>query len=75
MIDLDDIIYADKIDARLLVQLHDELVYEVKLEEVDVLVTAIKKVVAKSGGLKISVPTPVNISVGQSFGALVPYNK
>lgn len=75
MIDLDDIISTDKIDARLLVQLHDELVYEVKLEEVDVLANAIKKVVAKSGGLKLNVPTPVNISVGTSFGALAPYNK
>lgn len=75
MIDMDDIISADKIDARLLVQLHDELVYEVKSDQVDVLVNVIKKVVAKSGGLKLNVPTPVNISLGQSFGALEPYNK
>lgn len=75
MIDLDDVIYADKINAHLIMQLHDELVYEVKAEEVDVLVNAIKKVVAKGGGLKMNVPTPVNISVGQSFGALVAYNK
>eukprot|EP00029_Vermamoeba_vermiformis_P001197 TRINITY_DN11366_c0_g1_i1.p1 TRINITY_DN11366_c0_g1~~TRINITY_DN11366_c0_g1_i1.p1 ORF type:complete len:818 (+),score=162.61 TRINITY_DN11366_c0_g1_i1:70-2523(+) len=75
MIDMDDIISADKLDARLLVQLHDELVYEVKSDQVDVLVNAIKKVVAKSGGLKMNVPTPVNISVGQSFGALEAYNK
>jgi DNA polymerase-1 len=75
MVDLDDVIYADKISAYLIMQLHDELVYEVKLEEVDVLVNAIKKVIAKSGGLKMNVPTPVNISVGHSFGALVAYNK
>ena len=56
----------------LLLQLHDELIYEVSGEEVLQAAIIVKEGMEKALGL--SVPTPVRIKVGTSWGELQDFH-
>jgi DNA polymerase-1 len=55
-------------DARLLLQVHDELIYEVKIKSID----KVKKVVkdAMENTVKLAVPLVVNVKIGDRWGSM-----
>ena len=53
--------------TRLLLQIHDELVFEVPPEELDELVPLIRREMAGALGAKLQVPIGVNIEVGDNW--------
>ncbi|CAH1258668.1 POLN [Branchiostoma lanceolatum] len=61
--------------AKLLIQLHDELVFEVADEEVDTVKGVVKDIMQSDdllcgGKIKLQVPLRVSISVGKSWGGM-----
>jgi DNA polymerase I-like protein with 3'-5' exonuclease and polymerase domains len=54
--------------AALVLQLHDELLFEVKEQHVDAVKEIIKSCMEST--IPISVPLPVKISIGKSWGSL-----
>ena len=59
--------------AHLVLQLHDELLYEVCQENLDEVATIVRH--EMENALKLSVKFPVKIKVGQTWGKLDSYNK
>jgi DNA polymerase-1 len=55
-------------DVRMLLQVHDELLFEVKNNKVDEVAKKIKKIM--EGVLKLKVPVVVDVSVGDNWGSL-----
>lgn len=54
---------------KLILQLHDELLYEVPLKYEDVFARILKKCMQES--VKLDVPLPVKVKSGKSWGTLV----
>jgi DNA polymerase-1 len=52
----------------LILQIHDELVFEVPLDEVEIMKTLVKE--AMEGAVTLSIPLKVSISVGSNWGEL-----
>jgi DNA polymerase-1 len=65
MIHCDDAIKVNGLQAKMLLQIHDELVFELPEEELDETKTEIKK--AMENALEIDVPLVVNFEVGNSL--------
>jgi DNA polymerase-1 len=74
MVRVDDFINAEKLadDVRLLLQVHDELVYEIKEGLVEKLAPRIKKIMESAISLEetIGVPIVVDLSVGENWGEM-----
>jgi DNA polymerase-1 len=68
MIDLDRALTSQKLRARLILQVHDELVLDVPKEEQSV----VEKILAETmeGAMKLSVPLRVNVSSGATWADL-----
>ena len=65
MIHCDDAIKADGLQAEMLLQIHDELVFELPEKQLDKAKVVIKK--AMEGALALDVPLVVNFEVGKSL--------
>jgi DNA polymerase-1 len=55
-------------DAKIILQIHDELVYEVKDEKIEQVVSVVKK--AMEEAVDFAVPLEVHVSVGKSLGEM-----
>ena len=65
MIGVDAWILSEKINARLIMQVHDELVLEVEVPAVDAARAAILRIM--SGAAELSVPLTVDIGHGNNW--------
>ena len=65
MIHCDDALKANKLHAKMLLQIHDELVFELPKEELEETQKLIKK--AMEGAFELDVPLVVNFEVGNSL--------
>jgi len=65
MISVDDWLRADKIDARIIMQVHDELVLEVKAGELETTGDHLRKLMIDSADLKV--PLEVDVGIGNSW--------
>jgi DNA polymerase-1 len=65
MIRIDDALRAQKMESKMLLQVHDELVFEVHPDELD----AIRKMVTTEmeGATQLSVPLVVDIGIGENW--------
>jgi DNA polymerase-1 len=68
MIRVDRMLRERKLLSALILQIHDELVFEVPLDEVEVMKTLVKE--AMEGAVTLSIPLKVSISVGSNWGEL-----
>lgn len=62
MLNIDTFIRENNIDAKMLLQVHDELVFEVKAEEQNTLEQLVRKVMEQA--FKLDVPLKVGVNVG-----------
>ncbi len=67
MLRIDREIQARSLQSRMLLQIHDELVFEVPRDEVDVLTTLVRDAMEHSYELRV--PLVVDIGVGRSWAA------
>lgn len=65
MISVDDWIRAEQIDARIIMQVHDELVLEVKAGELDSVGDQVRTLMTQAASLKV--PLEVDIGIGNSW--------
>ena len=65
MIDIANWLEQDPIDARMVLQVHDELVFDVKEEDVDLLSAGVKFRMASAAAL--DVPLIVDVGVGDNW--------
>lgn len=68
MVEVDKAILAGEIDARMVLQVHDELVFEVDNDKVESEATKIKEIMESVASL--NVPLVVDVEVGDSWGEL-----
>ncbi|MDP4009367.1 MAG: DNA polymerase [bacterium] len=68
MVDISEKILQGRNDIHLLLQIHDELLFEIKKESVQSLLPAIQAVMTGEGAL--SVPIEVHVSVGENWGEM-----
>ena len=73
MIQLDEFIQTQKLQTKLLLQVHDELIFDAPVEENHVLLEAINRIMPSV--LKLHTSLEVDIKSGLSWGALQPVNK
>ncbi|MEA2674634.1 MAG: polymerase [Chloroflexota bacterium] len=73
MIRLADRLSADGFKARMLLQVHDELLLEVPLDEVDRLIPVLRETM--EGALPLSVPLTVDIKVGRDWESMTPVTR
>lgn len=67
MVDLYAIMQTRKMRAKLLLQVHDELVFEVPEDELDMMASCVKK--CMEGALQLSIPMTVDVKIGDSWGS------
>jgi len=67
MINLDDWLTKNKVDARMIMQVHDELVFEVADHEVERVLAAVKEYMTKV--IPLSVPLTISIGSGDNWDA------
>ncbi len=65
MIDIDNWLALGELDARMLLQVHDELVFEVKEEDIDLLADGVKFRMMTAASL--DVPLVVDIGIGNNW--------
>jgi DNA polymerase-1 len=70
MIRVDEAIREAQLRSRILLQVHDELLLEAPLEEVDALVPLLRS--AMGGAEQLSVPLDVDVKVGSNWGEMTP---
>ncbi len=68
MIDVDVALKKAKIDAKILLQVHDELILEAWEEDLDAVITRVKS--AMEGAFNLSIPLRCSISTGKRWGSL-----
>ncbi|HYK95198.1 MAG TPA: DNA polymerase I [Candidatus Dormibacteraeota bacterium] len=73
MIRLADRLSADGFKARMLLQVHDELLLEVPLDEVDRLIPVLRETM--EGALPLSVPLTVDVKVGRDWESMTPVTR
>jgi len=65
---IDKMIIEEKMNASMLLQIHDELIFEIKEAEVDALSKRFAEVMEHI--LKLNVPLVCSVSIGDSWGEL-----
>jgi DNA polymerase-1 len=65
MIRIADEIKEKKLKSRMIMQVHDELVFEVHEDETDIMKSRVKEIM--EGALKLNVPIVVDIGIGKSW--------
>ena len=73
MIRLADRLTAEGFRARMLLQVHDELLLEVPRDEVDRLVPVLRETM--EGALPLSVPLTVDVKVGTDWESMTPVSR
>jgi DNA polymerase-1 len=73
MIRLADRLKAEGFRARMLLQVHDELLLEVPRDEVDRLVPVLRETM--EGALPLSVPLTVDVKVGTDWESMTPVSR
>ena len=73
MIRVADRVLAGGLRARLLLTVHDELLFEVPREEVDALAAVVRETM--EGALPLSVPLVVDVKVGDNWEAMTPLTR
>ncbi|HLX33954.1 MAG TPA: DNA polymerase I [Candidatus Limnocylindrales bacterium] len=73
MIRLEDRLTGERLRARMLLQVHDELLLEVPRDEVDRLVPVLREVM--EGALPLDVPLTVDIKVGDDWESMTPISR
>ena len=68
MIKVEELIYGHEDEIRMILQVHDELIFEVKKDKLDFYAPKIKDIM--QGVLKLRVPIIVDQSVGNNWGEL-----
>ncbi|WP_295694730.1 DNA polymerase, partial [uncultured Maricaulis sp.] len=70
MIRMDDALRAANLDAKMLLQVHDELVFEVPENQADDLIALASKVMGEAcaPALELSVPLVVDAKAGMTWG-------
>jgi DNA polymerase-1 len=66
MLQIHEKLIAENLDARMILQIHDELLFEVRKEHVDALSAIVKKIM--EGVFTLKVPLVVDISIGKNWG-------
>jgi hypothetical protein len=66
MLQIHEKLIAENLDARMILQIHDELLFEVRKEHVDALSAIVKKIMEEVFTLKV--PLVVDISIGKNWG-------
>ena len=71
MLQIDDAITHEGLAARMLLQIHDELIFEVPPDEVDALTTIVRRCMTREmeERLALSVPLVVEVGVGDSWAS------
>lgn len=67
MIDVDQFLQQTQLKARMIMQVHDELVFEVAESDIDVFIPEIQKRMCQAA--ELSVPLEVDYGVGENWGA------
>lgn len=67
MIELDRWLEQERIEAHLIMQVHDELVFEVKREHADALVPRVREIMSSAADLRT--PLKVDVGVGENWEA------
>jgi DNA polymerase-1 len=65
MLSVDEWLLRGEIDAKMIMQVHDELVFEINAQDVDVAVEKIKSLM--SGAAELNVPLIVDVGVGNNW--------
>ncbi|MCP3659900.1 MAG: DNA polymerase I [Bacteroidetes bacterium] len=65
MVNIHDWMIKEKLKSKMIMQVHDELVFEVHNQEIDIMKKNITKLMENT--LKIKVPIKVNISIGENW--------
>ena len=65
MIRMPDVLAQAKLTGRMLLQVHDELVFEVRAEAVDAIVAGVRERMA--GAAELAVPLVVDVGVGANW--------
>lgn len=68
MIKVEETLQQANLPATLVLQVHDELIFEIKESQVVIIANIIKQIMENA--MKLSVATPVNVSLGKSWGNL-----
>jgi len=68
MISINSRMEKEKLKSRLVLQVHDELIFEVPLNEVDIMKTLVKD--EMEGVMKLKAPLRVSIETGESWGEM-----
>lgn len=68
MIEIQELIDGHEDEIRMLLQIHDELIFEIKKDKIESYAPKIKKIM--SGVIKLKVPVEVDQSVGHNWGEL-----
>jgi DNA polymerase-1 len=63
----------DEPRARMLLQVHDELLFEVKNDQIEEVAARIKEIM--EGVIKLKVPVVVDVKIGSNWGELQPWEK
>jgi DNA polymerase-1 len=71
MLQIDQYFKSIGSQARLLINIHDELLFEIPLQELEETQKNIRRIMESC--VKLDVPLPVKIRVGASWGSLVEY--
>ena len=73
MIRLADRLKAEGFKARMLLQVHDELLLEAPLDEVDRLIPVLRETM--EGALPLSVPLTVDVKMGHDWESMTPVSR
>jgi len=65
MIDLDRVLQETKLDVRMIMQVHDELVFEIKEDQLETAIEIIKN--SMVGAADLSVPLVVDVGIGSNW--------
>ncbi len=65
MINIQDIIYQRKLASRMILQVHDELIFDVVPEELELMKVMV--VEQMEGAVKLSVPLRVDVGIGKNW--------
>ncbi|HHY09116.1 MAG TPA: DNA polymerase I [Firmicutes bacterium] len=72
MLNVSEALEAKKLEAELLLQVHDELVFEVPRENLEAVAALVQK--EMQGVISLSVPLLVDLSYGENWRDLAPFN-
>ncbi|NQT28879.1 MAG: DNA polymerase I, partial [Candidatus Omnitrophica bacterium] len=73
MVNIDKELVEKGLKTKLIIQIHDELVFDVANNELDKVKTIIKK--HMESAMKLAVPIKVNLKVGKSWGQMKPVRR